>query len=304
MDFDDCRNEREWLPAEIDIIKILVELVSTAVVSLRRLRVLADANRIVENSPTFVYRLAPQEPFRLLFLSQNVSRYGYDVAALLATPNRWPELLHDDDFAAVMAALRALAAGTSDNARLEFRFKRPDGSLVWFDGSTTPLRDDVGRVIALEGIMTDITARKRVRAGTCVVYVLLTAAIENSPDAILVIDQNKQITAFNRQFADLWKIPPQLLTRNNNNEALLLIAASHMKNEGEFLDRVHDLYAHRDVKYYDEMETKDGRTIERRSAPLYDGDKCYLGRIWFLRDITQRKTAERKIMGVSHAPIR
>ena len=64
--FDNCRSEHDWLPAEIDTIKILAELVSAAIVSLRRVEVLADANRIVEASPTVVYRLGPQEPFPLV----------------------------------------------------------------------------------------------------------------------------------------------------------------------------------------------------------------------------------------------
>ena len=293
--FDDCRSERDWLPAEIDIIKILAALVSAAIVSLRRLRVLADANRIIESSPTLVYRLAPQEPFALMLLSHNAGRYGYDVGALLAAPSRWVELLHEEDFITVMTALRGLAAGTSQSARLEFRFKKPDGSFVWFDGSSTPLRDDAGKIIALEGMMTDVTARKKVEQELASSHVLLKAALENSPDAILVVDQDRQITAFNRRFAALWDIPRRLLA-SHNNDAVLRIAASRMKNEREFLDRVNDLYVHPDKEYYDEMETKDERTIERRSAPLYDDDKRYLGRIWFLRDITRRKTAERKIV--------
>jgi len=293
--FDDCQSERDWQRTEIDIIKILAELVSAAVVSLRRLRILADANRIIENSPTFVYRLAPQEPFPLLFLSQNVSRYGYDVDALLATPNRWPELLHDDDSSAVMAALRSLAAGNNDSARLEFRFKRPDGSLVWFDGSTVPLRDYAGRVIALEGIMTDVTARKLVEEELASSHILLTAAIENSPDAVLVVDQNTRITAVNRGFIDMWRIPQELISARNDEPVLGLVTSS-VKNESEFLATVRDLYAHPEARSHDELETKDGRTIDRHSAPLYDTKKNYLGRIWFFRDITRRKTAEQRII--------
>ncbi|HTV35477.1 MAG TPA: EAL domain-containing protein [Xanthobacteraceae bacterium] len=167
--FDDCRDERDWPPAEIDIVKILAELVSAAVVSMRRLQELASS------------------------------------------------------------------------------------------------------------------------------HVLLKAAIENSPDAILVVDQNRHVTAFNRRFAELWGVPRRLRT-GHDNDALLRIAASRMKNEREFLDHAHRLYIHRNKQYFDEMETKDGRTIERRSAPLYDDDKRYLGRIWFLRDISRRKKAEQKIV--------
>ena len=293
--FEDCRSERDWLPAEIDTVKILAELVSAAVVSLRRLAVLADANRIVENSPTVVYRLDPQEPFALSFVSHNIRRYGYAAEDLLRRPQQWSELIDPQDRAVMIGNLRELAAGVQRQHRLEFRLKKPDGSHAWFFAETKPLCAADGRVLALEGIMTDITARKRAEQELASSHIVLTAALENSPDGILVIDQNKQIVAFNGNFADLWQVPSAVLAANDN-DALLRIAASHMKNEREFLAAVDDLYAHRDKKQHDEMETKDGRTIERRSAPLYGGDKSYLGRIWFLRDITERKFAERKIV--------
>jgi transcriptional regulator with GAF, ATPase, and Fis domain len=75
--FDDCRSERQWSAAEIDMIKIVAELVGAAVERTARQGALADANRIIESSPTILYRLAPNLPFALTFVSQNVRRYGY-----------------------------------------------------------------------------------------------------------------------------------------------------------------------------------------------------------------------------------
>jgi diguanylate cyclase (GGDEF)-like protein/PAS domain S-box-containing protein len=293
--FDNCRSEHDWLPAEIDTIKILAELVSAAMVSLRRVAVLADANRIVEASPTVVYRLGPQEPFPLVFVSHNIRRYGYNAADLMAEPNRWPELIEREDLAVAMTNLRAIVAGTRENDRLEFRFRKPDGSRVWFVAETKPLRKADGGLVAIEGILTDITERRRAEQELAASHVLLTAAIENSLDAILVVDQNARITAFNRHFADMWEIPQQLIAARDDAPVLKLVAA-RMKNEGEFMTRVRALYAQPHVGSHDELETKDGRTIERHSAPLYDGKEQYLGRIWFFRDITTRKTAEQTII--------
>ena len=292
--FDNCRNERDWSPTDIDIIKILAELVGAAIASTHRLGVLADANRIIENSPTILYRLGSQQPFPLRFLSQNIRRYGYEADHLLAAPALWPDLIEAPDRAVALTNLRAMAAGTLDHDHLEFRFRTPDGDLVWFDGVTTPLRDDCGRLIAFEGILTDITARKLAEQELASSHVLLRAAIENSPEAVLVINQDRQVTAFNRRFVDMWDIPADVLTAPNN-EALLRLAASKMTNQAEFLKGVHDLYDAPEKERQDEIETTDGRTIERQSAPLYDSGKAYLGRIWFMRDISKRKTAERKI---------
>jgi GAF domain-containing protein len=75
--FDECGFERHWGPAEIDTFKTLAELVGAAVARTRHLKTLADANRIIENSATILYRVGLQPPFPLIFLSQNISRYGY-----------------------------------------------------------------------------------------------------------------------------------------------------------------------------------------------------------------------------------
>lgn len=293
--FDDCRSERDWSPADIDIIRILAELVGAAIASLRRLQVLADANRIVENSPTVIYRLRPRQPYLLMFVSHNIRRYGYEADELLATPDGWPQLIDSDDRRLALANLEALAAGKTDHTRSEFRFNKPDGTQVWFAGESIALRDGDGSLIAFEGILTDITERKRAAQELAASHVLLTAAIENSPEAILVVDHYGQVTAYNQNFVALWNVPPELLA-GGNNEALLRMAASNVKNESEFLDQVHDLYAHPEMTRHDELETKDGRIIDRHSAPLYDDKKHHLGRIWFLRDITARKRAEQKIV--------
>ena len=300
--FDNCRSERDWLPSEIDIIKILAELVSAAIGSLRRLQVLADANRIVEASPTIIYRLGARPPFPLAFVSQNIRRYGYDPNELLAAPNRWPLLVHGEDLPAVIANITLLVEGKAEHARLEFRIKRRDGSEIWFDGEASPLHDRDGRMIALEGIMTDITERRHAAQELAKSHVLLKAAIENSPDGILAVDRTGQITAFNRHFVDMWNIPPELM--KGSYEPVLQLGASFMTNKREFLDQIHAFYDRPEATCHDELQTKDGRTIERHAAPLYQGkEKQYLGRIWFLRDVTARKQAEQKIVELARTDI-
>ena len=292
--FDDCRSEHDWLPAEIDIVKILAELVGAAIASLRRLRVLADASRIIENSPAVVYRMAPQKPFPLVYLSDNIARYGYSAADVLAKPESWLELIEPEDLAVIHKDLEDMAAGIADFHRLEFRFRKPDGSRIWFFGETRPLRGADGHVTALEGILTDISEQKHAEEKLAASHTILTTAIESSPDAILVVNHNDRISTLNRHFVELWDIPKQMIARRDDAPILKLVA-SRMTDEAGFLARVRDLYAHREARGHDELDLKDGRIVERHSAPLRDDKGQYLGRIWFFRDITDRRRAEQKI---------
>jgi diguanylate cyclase (GGDEF)-like protein/PAS domain S-box-containing protein len=158
--FDECGFERHWGPAEIDAFKTLAELVGAAVARTRHLKTLADANRIIENSATILYRLDLKPPFPLIFVSQNISRYDYQADELLAHPERWAQLIDPTDLPAMIDDIRSISEGKMDTNQKEFRVWKPDGSIVWFDGHGRALRDGENRLVAVEGILTDITDRK------------------------------------------------------------------------------------------------------------------------------------------------
>src|SRR5690606_22601166 len=60
----------------------------------------------------------------------------------------------------------------------------------------------------------------------------------------------------------------------------------------EFLERVRYLYEHPDEQSRDEVRLRDGRVLDRHSAPVRSVDGILYGRIWFFRDITERREAE------------
>jgi diguanylate cyclase (GGDEF)-like protein len=62
-----------------------------------------------------------------------------------------------------------------------------------------------------------------------------------------------------------------------------------------FLHRVRELYENPDANDQCEIPLKDGRTLERYSTCLRSEGGQYLGRVWFFRDISERKQAENKL---------
>ena len=146
---------------------------------------------------------------------------------------------------------------------------------------------------AIVGVVMDITERKRAERELQFANTLQSTAMETSPDAILIVDEHARIISYNLHFARMWKIPEVALRAGDDAPVLAAVTAS-MKDSAAFVARVRHLYAHPEEIAHEELETNDGRFIERHTAPLRAGAGEYLGRVWFFRDITERKltTAE------------
>ncbi|WP_224981981.1 LytS/YhcK type 5TM receptor domain-containing protein [Geomonas agri] len=120
---------------------------------------------------------------------------------------------------------------------------------------------------------------------------LATAALESTPNGILIVNRDGTATRWNRRFVELWKIPGHLLDMSDN-KPLLAHASSLVANPEEFIARVTELYQHPEKSCTDTLYLADGRIFERYTQPQKVG-KEIVGRFWSFHDITeQRKAAE------------
>lgn len=140
-------------------------------------------------------------------------------------------------------------------------------------------------------IMRDITARKQAEEELRWKTAFLEAQVDASPDAILVIDSQRNCLLSNKRFEEMFKVPPCLLERKNDFE-LLEYFVSLTKDPKRFLEKVMYLYDHPTQTSRDEIEFKDGMILDRYSAPVLGKEGQYYGRIWKIRDITERKREE------------
>jgi len=76
----------------------------------------------------------------------------------------WRSLIHDDDRAAVVAAIEDHFAGRTDFYRSEHRIRHRDGSSVWIlDAGKVYERDGDGRPLRMSGIHLDVNERREKR---------------------------------------------------------------------------------------------------------------------------------------------
>ena len=156
----DCRKEREWTVAEVDILKTLAGLIGTAMTRARYVKELSDATMIVEHSPSILYRIRGEPALPMIYVSHNISMFGHDPAELLRNPELYKRLIHPDDADRVRESMAQVALPGSGSGVIEFRLRNHDGDYRWVHNRYNPIRDDTGRLIAIEGVLTDVTERK------------------------------------------------------------------------------------------------------------------------------------------------
>jgi two-component system cell cycle sensor histidine kinase/response regulator CckA len=124
--------------------------------------------------------------------------------------------------------------------------------------------------------------------------ILLSTQQEVSIDGILVVDESGRILSFNRNFITMWGIPPEAID-SESDERIIQSVLSKLVGPEEHLRKAEHLFEHRQETSREEVALKDGRTFDRYSAPMIGPDESYYGRVWFFRDITERKKAEEEI---------
>ncbi|MDJ1479662.1 PAS domain S-box protein [Cytophagaceae bacterium YF14B1] len=134
-----------------------------------------------------------------------------------------------------------------------------------------------------------ITSQKNIEHTLKATASRLTTIISSIQSAILVVDETDSVLLVNQMFCDYFDIP---LSPNQ----LIGMDAWKMRKliQRQFDDfkviqnQVGKLVEERQVILDIEMETKDGRVIERDYIPILD-NKEYLGSLWKFQDITIRK---------------
>ena len=140
-------------------------------------------------------------------------------------------------------------------------------------------------------MLFDVTERKQAEEQFNFINTLFQTAMEKSPNGFLVVGVDRRVLACNQRFLDMWKIPAEA-AKTKLDDILVHAVSSDLKDPQGFRTALDHLYEHPEQESQDEIELKDGRIFERNSATLRDKELQYLGRIFFFRDITERKQTE------------
>ncbi|MEA5449578.1 PAS domain S-box protein [Leptolyngbya sp. CCNP1308] len=197
---------------------------------------------------------------------------------------------HGEDYQTLQQQLQA--DGTISG--FEAGLWRQDGAPVWVSTSARLVTDSAGQSAYYEGFVVDIGDRKQAEASLRRTNSLLQAQQQAAIDGILVVDEHRRITWYNHRFREMWAIAqPELQTADDMT--IVETVLNQLQDPDGFLAKIQQLYETPSARSQDEILLKDGRVFDRYSAPVVSDDGDYFGRIWFFRDITERRQLEESL---------
>jgi diguanylate cyclase (GGDEF)-like protein/PAS domain S-box-containing protein len=203
------------------------------------------------------------------------------------------DVMHAEDRASADEYRRRLLSLPPGDAsgRNEVRFIRKDGATGWAHIAVSLIRDGSGSPDYFIAVVEDVTQRKADERDLKYKNSVFAAQLNTSLDAILLVDENGMVAARNRRFLEMWRIPEELANCKDDGR-LIDHVLSQLKDPEQFLSRLRRLYECRMEHSFEEIELLDGRTLERYSGPVVSPDGAYYGRVWYFRDISERRRTE------------
>jgi PAS domain S-box-containing protein len=202
----------------------------------------------------------------------------------------WERILPDDIQKARTLLARLLSERTAgERFEFQFRIERRTGGIRWLEA--------VGSVVGkpgsfrLLGTLRDVTERYHVEDEAHFYRALLECENEASYDGILVVSSDRRILHYNRRFVEIWRVPGSVLASQNEQEVMDWLKQAVVESEPATVQTPPPA-AKSGAPKHEELCLRDDRIIERHSAPIVSRDRQYLGRVWYYRDITERRKLE------------
>ena len=275
--------------------KITIELVQKELSEseVRRKRVEHDLaetearfRKMVEHAKDIIfrYRLLPTPGFEYLSPAV-IDIAGYAPESYYQDPDLAIRIVHPDDRPIVEAHLR-------DEMRFEepltIRWIHRDGRTVWVEESKVPIYDEEGVLVAIEGVVRNITERKEAEKNT----LYLAALVESSDDAIIGATTDAIVVSWNTAAENLFGYKAEEIIGQH-------ISLIHPEEEPGLSERIHErLSSGEMVKFADTVRiAKDGRRlpVSVTTSSITDERGQIIGFSGIIRDISERKRKDEEL---------
>ena len=255
---------------------------------------------LVENIPAVIYTQQPGEPSVTTYVSPQIeAMQGYTPQETMDDPEHWTKTLHPDDLERVLAEDERTNK-TGEPFAAEYRQFAKDGRVVWVRDEAVLVRDEEGTPLYWQGVLLDITERKRAEEAVKENERRFRQLFDQSVDALIIHDASGNLVDCNAEACRAlgYERAELLALQVGDISADLITSEERRQEEGPTLwERALSGEPGKGAGIHrGEHRRKDGTTFP---VEVYVGSVDYGGRHLIFastRDITERKRAEEEIL--------
>jgi PAS domain S-box-containing protein len=220
-----------------------------------------------------------------------VSITGYSSQEFENDPELWFRMMHEADREGVREQSRRVQAGDTP-LPLEHRIIHKDGQVRWVRHTVVPCHDREGRLTSYDGLIANITQRKKAEQDLIKSEAFYHSLVENLPQNILRKDLDERFTFANNRFCamlgrpleeiigktDFDFFPPELAEKYQRDDRYVI-------RTGQTFETVEENHAPTGEKLY----------VNVIKTPIYDAKGQIIGIQGIFWDITERKRFEERL---------
>lgn len=249
-------------------------------------------DEIIDNLKGMVYCNIYDSSWTMVFVSKgSVSLTGYTPDDLINNKIvSFEDITYEEDRVHVRNVIKKSVKNRT-NYEIEYRVRHKNGSLVWVIEYGSPIYNQENKVIALQGYIDDISARKKSEVHLQEAERKYRSLIENSIDGIFQTSANGEYLLANTSLANIYGYDSidELKLHVHNVRSQLYISP---KRRDEFIHEVESKgYA---TNFESQIRRKDKRIIwiSESARKVCDDSGKFLYYEGMVRDITELKVAQ------------
>lgn len=244
---------------------------------------------IYRNSPVVAFLWKPLAGWPVVFVSENISRFGYQADEFTSGKLLYSDIVYPEDLSSLNADVADFEQERQNYFTKEYRIVTSLGEIRWVTERSMLARDEKGGPSYYQGIIIDITHIKEVESALKESEKKYRMIFENSPLGIFDFDKDGIVTHCNDKIAEILGIPKEQIIGFNMNRSL-----KDEKMKTAFREVLSLHLGHFEGEYMAEANGKKA-FIKADYSPNIADDGTLLGGVGIVEDIGERKIAEEKL---------
>ncbi|TVM35810.1 PAS domain S-box protein [Oceanidesulfovibrio marinus] len=248
---------------------------------------LAMAKTIVERSPVVLFRRSAGTDGRLLYVSENVSRFGYSAADFMNGRTEFVDMVHPDDRERLSRDVARAAEKKLDQYYLTYRIRTASGDVRYIDDLTSVERGEDGEPRFYQGVLNDVTEKALAQKELKKSEYKYRRIVETAGEGFLLMDRDLVITDVNAAYC-------QMLGYTRKEILGLTPFDLATERHAAFMEaNRHTLLSQEYRTFEGSVVAKDGREVPilAHGNTLNDDKGRLIGNVAFVTDLTEQKKA-------------